>query len=106
MGPKGPWTLANWANAYGPVFKIQFMASFAVVLTDHDGIMRVTRKTSEPHNGHHYDRVDSVAGVTLQPGPITGLGWGEKTPCQCLLGKYTSMAAAYGRPRGACVLTA
>jgi hypothetical protein len=48
MGPKGPWTFLNWANAFGPVFKMQFMDSFAIVLTDYESIMKVTRKTSEP----------------------------------------------------------
>lgn len=46
MGAKGPWAFLKWANAYGPVFKMQFMDSFSIVLTDYESIMRVTRKTS------------------------------------------------------------
>jgi hypothetical protein len=58
MGPKGPWTVLYWANAFGPVFKMQFMDSFAIVLTDHESIMRVTRKTSEP--GSHAVQVSAL----------------------------------------------
>jgi hypothetical protein len=45
LGPKSPWNIANWVNAFGPVVKVQLMDEFGVVLTDPDTIARVTRKT-------------------------------------------------------------
>jgi hypothetical protein len=45
MGPKGPFTFLDWANKYGHVYKIVFMDSMAVVLTNADVIARITKKT-------------------------------------------------------------
>lgn len=45
MGPKGPFTFLDWANKYGQVYKIVFMDSMAVVLTNADVIARITKKT-------------------------------------------------------------
>jgi hypothetical protein len=47
MGDKGPWAFVRWTEAYGPIFKLQFLDSFGVVLTDPNTIARVTRKTGE-----------------------------------------------------------
>jgi hypothetical protein len=47
MGAKGPWAFVRWTEAYGPIFKLQFLDAFGVVLTDPDAIARVTRKTGE-----------------------------------------------------------
>lgn len=47
MGDKGAWSMVKWTEAYGPIFKLQFLDAFTVVLTDPDTIARVTRKTGE-----------------------------------------------------------
>ena len=46
-GPKGVWQMAAWANAYGPLYKMQFLDQFTLVLTDPDAIARITRRTGE-----------------------------------------------------------
>lgn len=45
VGPKAPWVMLKWVNAYGPLFKMQFIDHLGVVLTDPDSIARVTRKS-------------------------------------------------------------
>jgi hypothetical protein len=51
MGSKGPFTFLKWANEYGAIYKIQFLDSLAVVLTNADEIARITKKTGveRPH---------------------------------------------------------
>jgi len=44
-GPDAPWVLLNWANTFGPLYKLQFMDSFTVVITDPDTIASATHKT-------------------------------------------------------------
>lgn len=46
MGPKGPFAFKAWHAAHGPLYKIQLLDSFAVVLSDPDTIARVTRRTT------------------------------------------------------------
>jgi hypothetical protein len=45
MGPKGPFTFLKWAEEYGDIYKVQFMDSIAVVLTNPDAIASISRKT-------------------------------------------------------------
>lgn len=45
MGPKGPFTFGAWHAAHGPLYKLQLLDSFVVVLSDPDTIARVTRRT-------------------------------------------------------------
>lgn len=45
MGPKGPFTFLKWAEEYGDIYKVQFMDSIAVVLTNPDTIASISRKT-------------------------------------------------------------
>lgn len=44
-GPNSPWVLLNWANTFGPLYKLQFMDYFTVVVTDPDTIASATHKT-------------------------------------------------------------
>ena len=43
MGSRGPWKLLEWTNTYGPIYKLQFLDIFTVVLTDPDTIAHITR---------------------------------------------------------------
>jgi hypothetical protein len=45
MGPKGPFTFLKWAEEYGDIFRVQFMDTVAVVLTNPDAIARISKKT-------------------------------------------------------------
>jgi hypothetical protein len=45
LGPKGIWSLVEWARTYGPVYKLQMLDGFAVVVTDPEAIARITKRT-------------------------------------------------------------
>jgi hypothetical protein len=45
MGPKGPFTFLKWAEEYGGIFRVQFMDSVGIVLTNPDAIARISKKT-------------------------------------------------------------
>lgn len=45
FGPKGVWVLAEWGNAYGPLYKLHFLDEFVLCITDPDTIARITRRT-------------------------------------------------------------
>lgn len=51
MGPKGPFTFLKWADQYGDLYKVQFMNSFSVVLTNPDTVARITKKTGVVRGG-------------------------------------------------------
>lgn len=45
IGPKGPWSFLQWTAEFGPLYKLQLVDAFVVVLTDPDTIARITKKT-------------------------------------------------------------
>lgn len=46
LGPKSIWTAVDWANTYGPIYKIQMLDMFCIVVTDPDSLATITRRTS------------------------------------------------------------
>lgn len=47
MAIRGAWDVVAWANKYGPLFKVQFLNTTTVVLTDPDAVARLTKRTGE-----------------------------------------------------------
>lgn len=46
MSPKAPWKSLEWVNTYGPIFKMQLLDMWSVVVTDPDTITSITKRTS------------------------------------------------------------
>jgi hypothetical protein len=44
-GPKGIWVMAQWAQQYGPLYKVHFLDECVLVCTDPEANARITRRT-------------------------------------------------------------
>jgi hypothetical protein len=47
-GPKGVWVMSEWANKYGPLYKVHFLDECVLVCTDPETNARITRRTGAP----------------------------------------------------------
>jgi hypothetical protein len=66
LGPKNAWVFSNWANTYGPLYKLHVLEHFMLVLTDPASITQLTRKGGEAlqsgPNSRHRDTIMTVEG--------------------------------------------
>lgn len=86
MGPKGPFTFLKWAEEYGDIYKVQFMDSIAVVLTNPDTIARIARKTGVA-------RVEADMLMQMCMSPTTASGAGLLAGACNVLGRQSMLPA-------------
>jgi hypothetical protein len=47
LGPKNAWKFTDWANTFGPLYKLHVLDHFMLVCTDPESIIQLTRKGGE-----------------------------------------------------------